>query len=635
MSEVRQINLNENIVQKNVNEVLNVAKGLFDEKFPNQNFDDYSWNIVHLRKQSSSNTNPNLYFTIYGSLETPLPVAFSEIVKCWLILESGNNVKSMVYRLDALRILWKAILSRRGGDATKFHWGNLTAADLAQTEQLMKDNWSDSTVYKRMTNACSFAKFLESRRLIFPIHYKIQTPRVEDTNRHTICGQEENLKKLPTNEALKGLADIYCKFAKEPSDRLLICAVSILIVTGFRIGELLTLPLDCEVDEIRNGINRYGLRFYKEKPGSAERQYDIRWITPQGAELARKLVAEIKEITFLFREQAKLLEQNPDIFPLPGYKWNDELTARETATLLGLTKTENLNKALKKYGRFENGTYLYSISIISNYLFKRRIENLWTLDRNNGTFQSLSETLLIAPQNFFHATSGVISLLIRPLNVGFVTDFITGKKGAKSVFERFEITEPDGTICEIYSHQFRHWINTIANKGGLPMELLSRWMGRDNLKDTQAYIHLTQEEKIEWVKKGIRDDITKEVLNEVYFSLPDEERDIFLDGQIQAVHFTHLGVCTHDFAVSPCEYHLNCVRGCPDYLRNKDEIAERQQLIQIKGLTKTAMKSSEIAEKDGNGSLAPAWIKQHEETISGINKALEIDNNSDQVQIGG
>ncbi len=84
-----------------------------------------------------------------------------------------------------------------------------------------------------------------------------------------------------------------------------------------------------------------------------------------------------------------------------------------------------------------------------------------------------------------------MKLLIEPLTVGYITDFLTGKPGAKSVFERFNIKEPDGSFCRITSHQFRHWLNTIAVKGGLPMEILSRWMGRDNPKDTEAYIHLT------------------------------------------------------------------------------------------------------------------------------------------------
>ncbi len=154
-------------------------------------------------------------------------------------------------------------------------------------------------------------------------------------------------------------------------------------------------------------------------------------------------------------------------------------------------------------------------------------------------------------------------------------------------------------------------------------------MGRDNPKDTEAYIHLTQEEKIEWVKKGIREDTTKGILSDAFNSLPVDERDLFLDGQIQAAHFTHLGVCVHDFAVSPCKYHLNCVKGCPDYLRNKGAQRERQQLVQIKSRTQKALEDAELAQRLGKAIMTPSWINHHVETLNGINKALSIDNDLD------
>jgi len=157
------------------------------------------------------------------------------------------------------------------------------------------------------------------------------------------------------------------------------------------------------------------------------------------------------------------------------------------------------------------------------------------------------------------------------------------------------------------------------------MEILSRWMLRDNPTDSEAYIHLTQHEKIEWVKKGIREDTTKGILNDAFHSLSLEERDLFLDGQIQAAHFTHLGVCVHDFAVSPCEFHLNCVKGCPDYLRNKGDQRERKQLVQIKSRTEKALEDAELAERMGTAVMSPSWVKHHKATLEGIDKTLSID----------
>src|SRR5207248_7315008 len=100
--------------------------------------------------------------------------------------------------------------------------------------------------------------------------------------------------KLPSIRVLEGVADIYSSYAQAPADRLRACALAILVVTGFRLGELLTLPLECEVTEISDEKLRYGLRYYKEKARGAENMLDIRWLTATGAELARKAIMEIR-----------------------------------------------------------------------------------------------------------------------------------------------------------------------------------------------------------------------------------------------------------------------------------------------------------------------------------------------------
>src|SRR5579859_5271714 len=70
-----------------------------------------------------------------------------------------------------------------------------------------------------------------------PLHTVSQTPPIEEFYRRTIAGQELRRAKLPSTEALKGLAAVYHKFAEDKPDRLLIASIAILVVTGFRIGE--------------------------------------------------------------------------------------------------------------------------------------------------------------------------------------------------------------------------------------------------------------------------------------------------------------------------------------------------------------------------------------------------------------
>jgi hypothetical protein len=161
--------------------------------------------------------------------------------------------------------------------------------------------------------------------------------------------------------------------------------------------------------------------------------------------------------------------------------------------------------------------------------------------------------------------------------------------------------------------------------GGLSAELQTRWFGRENPKDTLAYQHANLEERLQWVKDGIRNGEICGTIASVYFALPEEEQDIFLEGHIQAVHFTPLGLCIHDFAIDPCPYYLNCARRCPDYLRTKGNQQERTNLIQVQRRTKQALAVAQAQVAAGNGETAQAWIRHYEETLAGVEAALAVD----------
>ena len=88
------------------------------------------------------------------------------------------------------------------------------------------------------------------------------------------------------------------------------------------------------------------------------------------------------------------------------------------------------------------------------------------------------------------------------------------------------------------------------------MEILTRWMGRENPRDTDAYRHLTCDERLEQIRSSIRVGEMSGQAAEFYHSLAPEDREEYLDGRIQAVHYTPFGVCLHDYSVSPCEFQM-------------------------------------------------------------------------------
>lgn len=539
-----------------------------------------------------------------------------------------RSVGNMSRRSEAARILWDAIERRRKGRAAAFAWQNFSEEDLSQAELLMRASWSESTTYKSVVTLLAFTRFLAARGVCRPLYYTPQTPRIEDFNRHTILGQQERRDRLPTDAALQGIADIYREHAKEPADRLRAATVAILVVTGFRIGELLTLPFDCELEEVRGGKPRYGLRYYKEKARGGQKMFAVRWLTATGAELARKAINEIRTLTQDARVRAHVLEKTPHRVPITGFHWAARMTVAEAARALGVQRVPN---ALTRH-HDDRGAY-YRAFEVEAFLLSRRGQ-LWTVNRRDGTFQMLSETLLIAFPNFFHRHRATLLQLVQPFVISHIADFLSGGGGTPSAFERFGIREPGASFCKITSHQFRHWLNYIADKGGLPVDLQSRWMGREHSRDTDAYRHATVDERLEWVKAGIQEGKVAGPKASLYFELPTTRRNGYLDGEVQAVHFTALGVCLHDFAVTPCPYHLNCVRGCADYLRIKGSESERRRLVELREATEQALASAKAFASGPDGGVAEPWIRHCEETLEGVRAALAVDEEMDSAKAG-
>lgn len=584
-------------------------------------FMDDVWEVGFLRSRTVVNSKLQLKFFRRDSKTEQLPPVFCNVIKSWLLL-SKTSPEYMGNRLDCAKVLWEVLLAR-GYNADNFQWVKLCEEDLRQAELLMLDLWIKQTVQNRIPCLTQLVQFISNYLVCPPFHYKpitgkrFKTGSLEELN-------ARRKTKIPSKNALEGLGLIYAELATEPEDRSRLAAIALLAVTGFRIGELLSLPLDCVViEKDRNGQEVMGIRYYVEKVRGGAFATGIRWLSPVQAELARAALDEIKELTASARAQAKILEKYPDKVELLGFKPDDLLSVEEAAEAVGLTVHAIWDWGkVGAIGKHKKGRrYFYKVADIQQHLQSRRGE-MWTLNRRDGTYQLLSESLFVFHTNFFHKGGKFFKQLVMPLKFSHMQRFLQSVSNIKSIFEKFDIREDDGTFCGLTTHQFRHWLNDLADKGGMPIDSLTRWMGRTNIKQTDAYRHATMDERLAWVKAGIRNKDIGGIISDVYFALPEVDRDVFLDTQIQAAHFTSLGLCVHDFAIDPCEYHLNCLRGCQHYLRRKGDERERIHLLQVQANTEKAL---EAARQHSTTSMTKTWVTHHEETLRGVSAALAVD----------
>ena len=74
-----------------------------------------------------------------------------------------------------------------------------------------------------------------------------------------------------------------------------------------------------------------------------------------------------------------------------------------------------------------------------------------------------------------------------------------------SVFARHEYMDNKGLPLSIGTHQFRHFLNTLAQTGGLSQIDIAKWSGRANIHQNAAYDHESGPELLDRMREALGD----------------------------------------------------------------------------------------------------------------------------------
>lgn len=607
-------------------------------------FESERWDIRPLSAPRGTKASV-LNFCELDDLMKPLPKDFSDMIKALIVFCNYQGLTAKKHS-DACRFLWAAISRRLDGDA--FSWEGVTTSDFEAAEQILKQRGLGTGGISKPLQCLKVLKdWLNENDVSDGIEWSPQTTYPSLRCFRTKADRQAHLERLPTRRALVGLAEIYRLHAKEPCDRLLICAVGLLLVAGFRISELLSLPFDCWVAEPHRGRERLGLRYWNRKAKGGVWQWAVRWLSPMGAELARSLLDEINAITATARDQARILERDPTRVEIPNTEGRKTLTTQEIAFLFG-TDLRGINKrifrgylnlSLVGKEKFNKTNYinLYLKSDVEAELLKRR-GKLYTFKLGNGKFQSLSETLLITHPGFLDLTyrnppyrkNPVVTILVTNLNLGIIAGFLAGKRDKKgsrypSAFERFGILEPtnlaDGEARspKMRSNMFRHWLNTLAHKSGMSVSQITMWMQRTNPVGTLVYLH-SSSDIADLAREGIREGRYVGHYADEFNALPPEEQDSFLQ-LIQNAHKTNTGLCTANFGIENCELNKTCELGCRFYLRDPGDESDSKNLLVKRQNLMQAIERVKEAEREGR-RIVSRQLDINEKWVAAIDQLL-------------
>lgn len=550
-------------------------------------------------------------------------LSFLDFAKAYFRYQQGHNPTGAKNELKALRAIESAL--EQVNDNTSISGLSITCLDEAAL--LARNYYSAGSAYACGREIERLAKFVSQNNLINANlkEWVNPIPRPSDVVKTGKKAKENREKKLPDSKALDALAEIFASNPTEGRDIFTTSVFAMLMSAPSRISEVLSLPVDCEVTEVDSkGIERYGWRFYAGKGYEG----DIKWIPTVMVETAKTAVERAKRLSFEARKLAKWIEENPNKFyrhkNCPNVPDNQPLTGEQACQALGLS--------------FKNKDAVYS-SLNSRGLDHHdganTLESLWVhvkdrlpksfpwLDKEKGI--KFSNALFALNKNQFHGNRPrLLTELMAPKSHFFNNDIstrLTLGKAHKSIFDRHEYYDEKGERLKVTSHQARHLLNTIAQRGGLSNLEIAKWSGRANIHQNRTYNHMTE---YELVSMAERIDPSKSLygpLGEVKKHLPVTSQE-FNTLEQAAVHVTEYGYCVHDYTMSPCEKFRDCINCTEQVCIKGDDIKLVRMKERLAHIEALILKAQRSYEEEDYGS--DRWLDYQLKTSKRLKELVDI-----------
>lgn len=588
------------------------------------------WDVTDaVATKGAGNKRERITFSNAATVDEKVPAMmlepFLSFAKAYVRYMHGMRPTKVIHnRVAALRAL-EAALSENGAvpdpvlvDSRVFN----------RAAQIVAERFSKGAAYRVGGQLEILGTFMAENRLTaVPVRWRNPIKRPGSAVRVGKEFDERRAEKMPSSAALDALPRIF-RLATEPADVITASVAAILLAAPDRISEVLTLPEDCEVREPRKGKDdAYGLRWWPAK--GAEPM--VKWLVPSMASVVEEALQKIRSVTAEARRIAKWYEQNPDqiylapdVAHLRGREW---LLLEEVAEVFGLANGGAAyawckGKAIKLEQREGGGKRVFArFADVEAAVLRMLPRGFPVLDKETGL--RYSEALLVVRRNELGAQRGTYRCMIESVGIGQINTGLGSRAehGFESIFTRRGFAEPDGSHIAVTSHQFRHYLNTLAQAGGLSQLDIAKWSGRRDIRQNEAYDHVTPGQMLQKIRDAVGGDQMFGPLAE----LPKKvliRRDEFARFVVPTAHSTDLGYCVHDYTASPCQLHLDCIH-CQDLVCVKGDAEKtamlRQRLEEAKGL----MEKADAAV--GEGYLgSDRWLEHHRSTVDRLSQLCAI-----------
>ncbi len=586
-------------------------------------FDNPVWDTG--RQKGHNNILRALFTTLEaaskGESEPHLPEPFLGFAKAALVyLEDTQPVVSQGQRIAALRCLEAALRDLSKGSRPTA----VTPEVLDRAVELAKASTSPAVAYRTAGQLQLIAKLMAAKGFIVlrqPWLHGMKKPR-EIGSRISQEAMDARQKKLPSEATLRALGGIFYE-ATEPPDVLVSSYTAIMLCAPERINEVLRLRRNCLVDGDGRYAGKLGLRW----SGSKGFEDTTKWLPTQMAPIARDALKNLLAVTQEGHKLATWYTANrTSMYYHEGatHLRNKELlTTRELALLLWGTDT-NQNSA----AQWAKANRVQSVPLEGIRVgYRREDVERAVLAMLPTTFPYVpgdagllcKDALGIVRKNEMQAHKATYLCMFECVDYTIIDNRL-GVPNKASIFDRLNYTEDDGSRIQLNSHSLRHYLNMLAQMGGLSSAEIAIFSGRKDVKQNRSYDHMSSEEVQAPISQAIQGGFTTSLVPVGSRHLVN--RTDFKGIGVVAAHTTDFGYCTHNFAAEPCQMYRDCIN-CEEQECLKGEKTKEANLRQLKDETDYLLDVARKALTDEEYG-ADNWVKHHSMTLERVNALLGI-----------
>lgn len=594
-------------------------------------FEANHWSIgKSVKVKGRGALNPGLIFCTMATAKgknhgTPMAEPFLSFAKAYMRYQQGMApTKNTAVRLSALRAVEAALTE---GSLVP-NPVRIDGALLNRAAQLAKEAYSQGYARNVGVQLERLAEFVSANGLVrAPLQWR--NPIKEVSRAGARVGPEFDARrqeKLPSKAALEALPQIF-RLVTNPADVIVSSVVAILCSAPSRVNEPLLLPADCEVFErTKEGNEAYGLRWWPAKGANPM----VKWVVPSMAGVVKDAVAKLRRETEAARVVARWYEAQPNQMYLPpellhvrdqewlalgdlvGLLYDGESSRQAAQTWCKGNEVLVTKRAGRLYVRFADVERAVLASLPAGFP---------VMDEATGLHYS--QALLVVRRSAMHrGRNAVYRSIIEPVTSDQVNASLAGHSGKETIFEAFGFTEEDGSRIFVTSHMFRHYLNTLAQIGGLSQLDIAKWSGRVDIKQNEAYDHVSAGQMVLKVREALGDG------QKMFGPLAETPkhliitRDEFARLKVPTAHTTDFGFCIHDYTMSPCQQHMDCIN-CREHACVKGDKLKTEMLQQRHAEAVRLLELADAAKAEGYVG-SDRWYRRHAETVEKLEQLVAI-----------